>query len=126
MSSDDDDLPTARALRDGESAVTPARYVVAEREDGGKTLEVVEGQLEQRYGVGDEYARLLFIALCRAHGFAPYRRPRLQRSTVCVHTTLSKHEALWRQFLSLSRRLDARLAEVTDEFVRSEVERRGS
>jgi hypothetical protein len=43
---------------------------------------------------------------------------------VCVHTTVSKHDALWRQFLEMSRQLGDRLLEVTDQFVR-EVERDG-
>lgn len=124
MSTDRDYLPTEPELGEGESTVTSARFVIAEREDGGKTLDVVEGALEQRYGVGDDYARMLFIAVCRAHGLRPYRRPRLSRSTVCVHTTVSKHDALWRQFIELSRELGSRLLEVTDQFVR-EVERDG-
>jgi len=44
---------------------------------------------------------------------------------VCVRTTSSKHDVLWRQFLERSRQLDARLVEVTDQFV-LEVEREGS
>ena len=124
MANDRDSLPTEPELGAGESTVTRAQFVVAEREDGGQTIDVVEGALEQRYGVGDDYARMLFIALCRAHGLRPYRRPRLSRSTVCVHTSVSKHDALWRQFLELSRQLGDRLLEVTDQFVR-EVERDG-
>jgi len=118
MSTVRDTLPTEAELGADESTVTPARYVIAEHEDGSKTVDVVEGALEQRYSVGDDYARMLFIVTCRLHGVRPYRRPRLQRSTVCVHTTMSTHEALWRQFLELSRQLDSRLVEVTEHFLR--------
>jgi len=122
MASNDRKLETEAELGEGASPVTSARFVIAEDEDGAKRIEIVEGELEQRYGVGDDYACILFIAVCRMHGVRPYRRPRLQRTTVCVRTTVSKHEALWRQFLEQSRQLDARLAEVTEQFV-LEIER---
>jgi hypothetical protein len=125
MASEDRELQTEAELAAGESTVTPARYVIAAHQDGARTLEVVEGEFEQRYGVGNDYGRTLFIAVCRVHGVRPYRRPRLQRTTVCVRATLSKHDALWRQFLECSRQLGSRLAEVTDQFA-TEVERKGS
>ncbi len=118
MASKDRELPTEGVPAE----VSGARYVVVECEDGSKTLEVAEGQLEQRYGVGDDYGRMLLIALCRAQGLRPYRRARQQRTTVCVQATPSQHEALWQRFLLLSRKLDRRLVEVADEFVREEVE----
>ena len=125
MAGEGRELETDAELGEGESTVTPARYVIAEHEDGAKTIEVIEGEYEQRYGVGDEHGRALFVAVCRMHGVRAYRRPRLQRTTVCVRTTSSKHDVLWRQFLERSRQLDARLVEVTEQFVR-EVEREGS
>jgi hypothetical protein len=125
VATDERDLPTLPELGEGESTVTSATFVVAERADGTPTLDVVEGGFEQRYRVGDGYAGLLFVALCGAHGARVYRRQRLHQGTVCVHTTVSKHDALWKQFLRLSRQLDARLYEVTQQFVRDEVERSG-
>lgn len=122
MASRDRELPTEGAAPE----VTGARYVVVEGEDGSKTLEVAEGQLEQRYGVGDDYGRMLLLALCQAQGLRPYRRARQQRTTVCVRATPSQHEALWQRFLSLSRELDSRLLKVADEFVREEVEQEGA
>ena len=122
MANKDRELPTEGAPAE----VTGARYVVVECEDGSKTLEVVQGQLEQRYGVGDDYGRMLFIALCRAEGLQPYRRSRQQRATVCVQAAPREHEALWQRFLLLSRELDSRLLKVADEFVREEVEQERS
>lgn len=122
MASKDRELPTEGVPAE----VTGARYVVVEREDGSKTLEVAEGQLEQRYGVGDDYGRMLLIALSRAQGLRPYRRARQQRTTVCVHATPSQHQRLWERFLLLSRELDSRLLKVADEFVREEVEQANS
>lgn len=123
MATDERELPILPGLGEGESTVTPVKFVIAERPDGTPTLDVVEGGFEQRYRVGDGYAGLLFVALCDAHGARAYRRQRLHQGTVCVHTTVSKHDALWKQFLVLSRQLDARLYEVTQQFVRDEVER---
>lgn len=48
LSFDRDSLPTEPELGEGETTVTSARFVVAERADGSKTLDVVEGALEQR------------------------------------------------------------------------------
>ena len=50
------------------------RFEIAEHEDGARTIEIVERELEQRYGVGDDYACILFIAICRLHGARPYYR----------------------------------------------------
>ena len=105
-----------------EPTVTPMQFVVAAHEGGPPTLDLVEGEYEQRYRVGDEYAGALFVAVCRKHGARAYRRARLHQGTVCVKTSMTKHDALWAQFLSQSKRLDAALFEVTERFVRDEVE----
>lgn len=41
------------------------------------------------------YSRLVFIALCRQEGATVYRRPRQRAVTVCVRTTVTKHNAVW-------------------------------
>ena len=82
MASDEQTLLTLPELGEGESTVSPARFVIAERPDGTPTLDVVEGGFEQRYRVGDSYAGLLFVALCDAHGARAYRRQRLHQGTV--------------------------------------------
>jgi hypothetical protein len=97
-------------------AVTPLEFVVT-RGDDGPGLDVREGELEQVYTVDDMYSRLLFIALCRQEGATVYRRPRQRAVTICVRTTLSKHNSLWQRFLSLGAMLDGRLAEATQQFL---------
>ena len=97
-------------------AVTPLELVVT-RGDGRPGLDVREGEFEQVYSVDDMYSRLLFIALCRQEGATVYRRPRQRVVTVCVKTTVSKHNALWQRFLSLSAELDGLLAETTQQFL---------
>ena len=92
-------------------SVTPLEFVVTQGDDG-PGLDVREGELEQVYTVDDMYSRLLFIALCQ-EGMTVYRRPRQRVVTLCVRTTLSKHNALWQRFLSLSAMLDGQLAEAT-------------
>ena len=97
-------------------AVTPLEFIVT-RGDGRPGLDVREGEFEQVYSVDDMYSRLLFIALCRQEGATVYRRPRQRVVTICVRTTLSKHNSLWQRFLSLSAMLDGRLAEATQQFL---------
>ena len=98
-------------------AVSPLEFIVATGDDGVPSLDVREGEGERVYKVEDMYSRLLFIALCRQHGATVYRRPRQRVVSVCVRTTLAKHDALWQRFLGLSAQLDGRLAEATQEFL---------
>ena len=86
-------------------------------DDGRASLDVREAEIEQLYNLQDMYSRLLFIALCRQHGATVYRRPRQRVVSVCVRTTVSKHNALWQRFLSLSAELDGLLAETTQQFL---------
>lgn len=102
-------------------AVTPLEFVVT-RGDGRPGLDVRESEFEQLYSVDDMYSRLLFIALCRHEGATVYRRPRQRVVTICVRTTVSKHNALWQRFLSLSAELDGRLAEATQQFLAEQCE----
>lgn len=97
-------------------AVSPLEFIVA-TDEGVPSLDVREGEGERVYKVEDMYSRLLLIALCRQHGATVYRRPRQRVVSVCVRTTLAKHNALWQRFLSLSAELDGRLAETTQEFL---------
>lgn len=103
-------------------AVTPLEFVVTPGDDGRPSLGLREGEGERLYKVEDMYSRLLFIALCRQEGATVYRRPRQRVVTVCVRTTLSKHNALWQRFLNLSAELDGRLAEATQQFLLEQFE----
>ncbi|HET8931998.1 MAG TPA: hypothetical protein VFN67_01095 [Polyangiales bacterium] len=99
--------------------VEPARFVEGTDADGQPTIEIVEGSFEQSYRVGDTHSTKLFLTLCRSRGLLPYRHRRQHAGTICVRATLTDHNALWAQFLELSRELDARLHEVTSAFLKS-------
>jgi hypothetical protein len=104
-------------------SIVPLEFVVAADADGRPSLDVREGEFEQVYSVDDMYSRLVFIALCRQQGATVYRRPRQRAVTICVRTTLSKHNALWQRFLELSALLDGRLAETTQQFLAEHFEK---
>jgi hypothetical protein len=95
----------------------PLEFVVTPGDAGRPTLDVREGEFEQLYNVQDMYSRLLFVALCRQEGATVYRRPRQRVVSMCVRTTVSKHNALWQRFLNLSAELDGLLAETTQQFL---------
>ena len=103
-------------------AVRPLEFVATRGDDGQPSLGVRESEFEQLYNVQDMYSRLLFIALCRQEGATVYRRPRQRVVTVCVRTTVSKHNALWQRFLNLSAELDGRLVEATQQFLAEQFE----
>jgi hypothetical protein len=115
MAADDRVPPTL--TRNELADVTSMRFVIAEREDGQRILDVVEGEFEQVYRVGDEYSTFLFVALCQREGVKAYRRPRQHAGTVCARTTATTHERVWSRFLLLTEKLDAHLAEATQQFV---------
>ncbi|MBA3501701.1 MAG: hypothetical protein H0T65_15155, partial [Deltaproteobacteria bacterium] len=105
-------------------AITPLEFVVTPGEGGlsTTTLDVREGEFEQTYSLQDPYSYWMFVALCRREGLTVYKRPRQRATTVCVKTTVSKHDALWQRFRELSRQLGARLGEATHQFVREHIE----
>lgn len=100
-------------------AVTPLEFVVGSGAGAGglPVLDVRESEYEQGYNLRDSYSCSMFIALCRQEGLMVYRRPRQRTVTVCVKTTVSKHNALWARFLVLSDRLEAQLGSATELFV---------
>ena len=101
--------------------IEPLRFVVRENAQGEQTLDVVEGSFEQSYRIGGTYTTKLFVDLCRSRGLLPYRHRRQHSGTICVRASLHEHDALWSQFLALSRQLEARLHEVTLAFVKDAV-----
>jgi hypothetical protein len=98
-------------------AVTPLEFGVGSGAVGQPVLDVRESEYEQGYNLRDSYSCSMFIALCRQEGLMAYRRPRQRTVTVCVKTTVSKHNALWARFLVLSDRLEAQLGSATELFV---------
>jgi hypothetical protein len=105
------------------TAITPMEFVVLEDEGGRQRLDVQDAEFEQSYGIRDQYARMLFVALCHREGLKSYRHRRQHTSTVCVKTTLKRHEALWTRFLALNARLEDQLVQFAQRFVRAEVDR---
>jgi hypothetical protein len=95
----------AHVVRSRAACSRPLEFIAPRGDDGRPSLDVREAEIEQLYNVQDMYARLLF---CRQHGATVYRRPRQRAVSVCVRTTVSKHNALWQRFLSLSAELDGR------------------
>jgi hypothetical protein len=95
--------------------------VVRENAQGEQTLDVVEGSFEQSYRIGGTYTTKLFVDLCRSRGLLPYRHRRQHAGTICVRASMHEHDALWAQFLALSRQLESRLHEVTLAFVKEAV-----
>lgn len=103
-------------------AIRAMEFRIVEQEGHGPTLDVREGELEQVYNLGDPYSCIMFVALCRREAVTVYRRPRQRSTTVCVRTTISRHSELWKRFVVLTKRLDAKLAETTLQFVSDELE----
>lgn len=104
-----------------ELEIEPLRFVGQENAQGEQTLDVVEGSFEQSYRIGGAYTTKLFVDLCRSRGLLPYRHRRQHAGTICVRASLHEHDALWSQFLTLSRQLETRLHEVTLAFIKGAV-----
>jgi len=104
-----------------EPEIEPLRFVVRENAQGEQTLDVVEGSFEQSYRIGGTYTTKLFLDLCRSRALLPYRHRRQHAGTICVRASLHEHDALWSQFLTLSRQLEAHLHEVTMAFIKKTV-----
>src|SRR5436190_4974684 len=69
-----------------------------------------EAPVEMHFAIADPWARLLFMALCRRYGLAPYRYPRQRRSTVMLRLPKSFMDAvLWPEFRELEAELRAYL-----------------
>ena len=104
-----------------EPEIEPLQFVLRDDGQGEQTLDLVEGSFEQSYRIGGTYTTKLFVDLCRSHGLLPYRHRRQHAGTICVRASLHEHDALWSQFLSLSRQLETQLHEVTLAFIKKAV-----
>jgi hypothetical protein len=81
-----------------------------------------ESPVEMQFSIADPWARLLFMALCRRYGLAPYRYHRQRRSTVMVRLPKSFMEVvLWPEFRELEAELRSYLEEVTQRVIREDV-----
>jgi len=81
-----------------------------------------ESPTEMQFSIADPWARLLFMALCRRYGLAPYRYHRQRRSTVMLRVPRSFMEVvLWPEFRELEAELRRYLEEVTQRVIREAV-----
>jgi len=79
-----------------------------------------EDEIEMKFSLGDKYAKKLFIALARKHGFKPYRYPKQKHTTVVLYGKKSYMDhVLWPEFTELCEELDFFLDHMTNELVRN-------
>lgn len=77
-----------------------------------------------QFSLSDQWARRLFLALCRRYGLRPYRLYRQRVTTVMV--PVLKHfvdQVLWPELLELNAALMLYLNDVTTRVIREEVHR---
>jgi hypothetical protein len=87
-----------------------------------KTSEPSEKLIETSFSLADQWARRLFLALCRRHGLKPYRYPRQRRSTVVLRAPASFIDRiLWPEFVEIKTLLDEYLSQATDRIIREEI-----
>jgi hypothetical protein len=78
--------------------------------------------IEMQFSIPDQWARRLFLALCRRYGLQPYRQYRQRHSTVMVRMPRGfLDEVLWPEFRELNEMLATYLNEVTLRIIRDEV-----
>jgi hypothetical protein len=78
--------------------------------------------VEMQFSMPDQWARSLFLALCRRYGLQPYRLFRQRRNTVMVRAPKGFiNDVLWPEFTELHHSLQAYLQEVTLRIIREEV-----
>jgi len=90
-------------------------------------LAEVEGSdphIEMQFSLPDQWARKLFLALCRRYGLKPYRLPRQRTTTVMLRVPkLFLDQVLWPEFKELSAVLSRYLDEITTRVIREQVHR---
>jgi hypothetical protein len=103
-----------------------------ERSAAGAAFERVKAKLasmaqsdqpvERGFTMPDHWSSRLFIALCRRHGFKPYRYPRQRYTTVMV-TAPEKafNDIVWREFKELHAELARYFEETTETLIRNAV-----
>jgi hypothetical protein len=81
-----------------------------------------EHAIEMKFTLADEWARQLFVALCRRYGLRPYRYKRQRHTTVMVRAPETfLMGTLWPEFQEMHRTLEEYLAAVTQRIIREEV-----
>ena len=74
------------------------------------------------FSLQDRWSVRLFIALCRRHGFKPYRYPRQRNTTVMVKAPRVFFDAVvWRQFNEVHADLWQYLEQTTERLIRETI-----
>jgi hypothetical protein len=87
-------------------------------------LERSDKPIEMQFSLSDQWARRLFLALCRRYGLKPYRLYRQRVTTVMLRVPKRfVDQVLWPQFQELNAALMLYLNDVTTRVIREEVHR---
>jgi len=81
-----------------------------------------EAPLEMKFTFPDQWARRLFVALCRRYELKPYRYRRQRYTTVVLRVPRGfAQDILWPEFQELHRALNEYLASATERIIRDAV-----
>ena len=87
-------------------------------------LERSDQPIQMQFSLPDQWARQLFLALCRRYGLKPYRLYRQRLTTVMLRVPKRFiDQVLWPEFQELNAALMQYLNEVTSRVIREEVHR---
>ena len=87
-------------------------------------LERSDQPIEMRFSLPDQWARQLFLALCRRYGLKPYRLYRQRFTSVMLRVPKGfVDQVLWPEFQELNAALMQYLNEVTTRVIRDAVHR---
>jgi hypothetical protein len=82
----------------------------------------IDRPVEMKFSLPDRWSVRLFIALCRRHGFKPYRYPRQRNTTVMVKAPRRFFDAVvWRQFNEVHADLWQYLEQTTERLIRETI-----
>lgn len=74
--------------------------------------------IEFRFSLRNQWSMRLFLALCRAKGYRPYRYPRMRRTSVCVRIGRNAvNGELWPEYLEMNRLLTDHLEGVVNRII---------
>ena len=79
---------------------------------------VADAPIEYRFSLTNQWSLRLFLALCRAKGYRPYRHPRMRRTSVCVMIgERAVNTDLWPEYLEMNKVLTEYLGELADRII---------
>ena len=108
----------AATARERHAAAEAAARLKAKLEEASR----VDRPVEMKFSLPDRWSVRLFIALCRRHGFKPYRYPRQRNTTVMVKAPRLFFDAVvWRQFNEVHADLWQYLEQTTERLIRETI-----